>query len=448
MWSVFTVSVPAIPDFLDYRHADYILLRWAQRLNQILEATNTWLTRSANQPLALCLQIRAGGGGGGGHFAQMKEHLSRLLELLCSVSSRWRDVDLHLKVGTEEEREVLLYRIIRMAPEDVPILRSLYLQAIFCNKLPWTGFWTSKPSTSAGIFEGAQLRSLAMDLSGPLWTVAEAPASWATLTRLVLELFGHGSDDANAFVLDILGACPALVDLAVNLPVDPEKDSRPLQPPHLQHPHLQSLRLLGVELPSKALAYALELPSLTSLHLSTYCYTTRYSIDFQNNAADVVFHWLTRFGPQLRNVTFIESLFDNAPFAEVMACFNMLVTLKVASTTRHLPDYSRLSGFDWHAVRSLDTSWLPKLETLDVNLETGGMFFTEESLLQFIVSHRQLHGAGLREVKATFTDLQRMDLKMELEKNGVDMDRFKLNIAYPEPPSLERPFVERHDDWM
>lgn len=32
----------------------------------------------------------------------MKERLTRLLELVCSVSGRWRDVDLHLRTGTEE----------------------------------------------------------------------------------------------------------------------------------------------------------------------------------------------------------------------------------------------------------------------------------------------------------------------------------------------------------
>lgn len=409
-WSTFILRTPAIPD-REGRHNDIyrkLLQRWILSVESIREILQVWLARSASAPLTFMFTIAIETIGTPDDALPC---LKQLIRTLCGTSARWRKANFSFTFNAQKQRDEILSRVMALKISELPMLETLELNlaqmegAIGGDRWALEGMHRKSKVdaliSAAGALRAPTVRDIKIDFVDPPWKAFAYPESWNNLTTLVFHWITDKEDVGENTVVELLRRCPRLItgdfqiaDKQANRRATLQSKKSPLF-----HRHVESLTIRkGV--PSATLATTLELPALTSLHLPSDVFS------FLGHCSHLRF-WLSKFGPQLREVTFVESLLDNESLDHVLQSLSMVEVARFISIGGHSPQYQQ--------TRSIQQSHLPTIRSLSSDSVLGGNMFSEETLLEFIISHD-----ALQSVSVALPAPKTIDMQDELKERGVD----------------------------
>ncbi|KAJ7080533.1 hypothetical protein C8R44DRAFT_824187 [Mycena epipterygia] len=186
-----------------------------------------WLDRSATCPLSISLATQPF------HLSPIDWALSEspleVVNLLVGVSRRIRALDLSAGTST-------LDPLLRLGPEDLPVLRSIRLQTSTNRKL------TEYPDAT-NVLQIPSLHDISLCVTADALSL---PLRWSQLTKLCLECFPIWSPlsvdggTSAAAMLDILRRCPNLVVCQIKITKD---DGLALSSSPITLPNLEILTL-------------------------------------------------------------------------------------------------------------------------------------------------------------------------------------------------------------
>ena len=468
LWSTIPIAPPEHP-YLSMRYEDSPHLlgdaerRWERNMARLHDVLQLWVERSKDCPLFMNIgfntinQGARNGWGGEDTPAKVLPLYVRLIHLACSVSRRWKSVE--LDILTAPNYTVIVGDLLALQAEDVPQLATISLRT--------TKKYEHRSITPLGLLGTLSLRSATLIHLDHPWT--QLPVQWAGLKELrfgvEVEWMDMGqqvrSDIHKALgprgILRLLAICPSLesCELAVQFVDDDDRDwqtptSNPLwkEGDRVQLPHLRSLILHGLE-PAEVVVSSLDLPSLQQLRFLSSFVGEMPEMERQIHGQRLL-HSAKCYGSQLTDIRFNLLLLEKEEsVAQALENLPHLLSLHLDCSvpSQRLGDAvvvrTRFQAVSTALLRLLTPDrgeegdattcpLCPKLEHFACTLLMLG--FTEGQLVDFIDGRRQRGRmslvAKIKEVDVAFGTLQQVDIRSELEKRGVDMDNLTLRFQY------------------
>ncbi|KAF5332742.1 hypothetical protein D9611_005423 [Ephemerocybe angulata] len=415
--------------------------RWERELELIKTTVHVWLKRSKGSDLFIQFQAADPVAAGHRYHPQgaMKSPpaatVSSLVDIICNVSSRWKEATIRL-TGSGFEKSAFR-RIFELREDDVPHLQRLALSATFAIALGPTGDHLPPPNQDTGILGARLLSSLSL---GPTFAAFNTlPVRWRQLTNLQIHGLPSITNGAKAFgfseALALLRACPQLV--ACDLTFNVGASNGGMSGGRVSLPHLKSLTLRHF-VPNHDFIALLFLPSLKALSLPN-------DLGPSSPGHSATEAWLEAFGHQLTDVHLNAY---NLTQSGLLRCMNLLLNVVSLRLAHNIAALFLAAGvnletpLDGDFLRRLTPSFgegnvegwhcCPKLEAIELPIFAG-----EEALFQFIAQRRRAHSSGnlmiarLRKVTVKFETVKELDIANALREDGVDISDLALKLTYP-----------------
>ncbi|TEB28257.1 hypothetical protein FA13DRAFT_817958 [Coprinellus micaceus] len=479
LWSEIPVIHPPHPRMTPTRDRPHLVddaeVRWEAHTTQLFETTQTWISRSGGYPLSITLDLTTSSWGDDtwGGEEPPRDVISKfkgLVDIVCSVASRWESVDISIFANSTTEVEGLL----SLKGEDVPLLRTVKLLT-HVNESPSYPPINPPPG---GFLTGDTLRNLTV-LRLPNGSWQSLSVNWAGLQTLRLGVKGGGGDAGKPRpisvyemlgpleALNLLSNCPNLTrcDFAVrefdddrdvvqdwNSTTDPQNDLGK----SVTLPHLQTLKFSRTE-PLKEFFESIDAPALRNLGFQS-SFISNMHPPLRSRLPQRFMTSVERFGAQLTDLRFT-LLYLVHDTSAIIRCFDNLpnlVNLHLENAVQR-PATAESLGQVEHAAKFLlryltptvneegdlnltDTAVCPNLKHFACTLVTKG--FTEAQLVDFIASRRRDQREECRisridEVRVAFGVLSQMGVWGRLEEAGVGLGDLTLRVTYPAPLSLK-----------
>ncbi|KAJ2924394.1 hypothetical protein H1R20_g12700, partial [Candolleomyces eurysporus] len=430
LWRHLRVWIPIYPSSI--RDQD----TWRAKVARLVEMTREWISRS--DPCHLSVEIREWSSmlfdKEDGHFIAECVEFHELVDLLCSSSPRWKDLDLEIDFPQAQFPNFPTIRLLA-PPQSTP---SLTTARISCkvDQHQQEDPLSQHLASTTNISSAPTLRSLEVDGAVIFHGIRRIPVVWSTLEHLILH--GYPRESLQRFdavqALELLKDCPNLVtcsfalqdgDFTVNVPTS----RAPISLPRLRE---LSLLLRQGHLP-KGFASSLILQSLRKLVLlSGYSYLPR---DQERSGLVELFE---RFGSTLEDVTFCCSPLTPSALNHCLQHLPDIVSLELVSENAvHSSDIvARLDShtlmnlsptFDGTGTRIIQLPLCPNVEVF--RFDTCGNRLAERELVNFIEARRRevtaecgMKVARLREVDCGSYIFKGIDPVQALRRRGVDVD--------------------------
>ncbi|RXW14288.1 hypothetical protein EST38_g11566 [Candolleomyces aberdarensis] len=468
LWSVIDIDVPKPPSCREYK-LDDAMAQWERQMQVIFEMTEFWISRSASCPLTLSFS-------GGLTFPRPtilteetvsagQQKLSRIIDVLCDVSHRWKSAYLSVELGDEDSG---VARFFRIPSDSTPLLENLSVIVFLTSPI-----FITEPSKKesvlnmtmgGGLVKAPSLCRLAV---GCLWTSPlSLPINWANITEISLGHPAYQSDPS--FPLSLLAMCinltrcsiyfqasrqvqsnghPAIILASPTTAVAPSPGSswsiRSLR-------RLRTLEVRGSE-PPPSFATHFDLPSLRELTL--LCFPPHPVTEVAESGA---MELIRRFGHGLTDLTIDSWCLNESRLMQVLEQLPNVVSLKLVRVARSQPqiqavnldsvldkltpryDYDHKGEYDDAGGGVHGAFYCPKLEKFGcrINHSVG---FSEEALVRFIASRRSTRsGTGsrpyvpqLNSVVLAFPSRKpKKTIREGLEEMGVDLKDMVLITTY------------------
>ncbi|KAJ2919724.1 hypothetical protein MD484_g693, partial [Candolleomyces efflorescens] len=468
-------------------------------IQRLLDTTTIWLTRSKGCPLTVFVEASEGAAGGfvTTHLRAVEGSilvgLGKLVDLLLTESKRWENVRFKLSINGSSSGSPLT-RLLRLAPQDVPILRKAAivinpLDSLEVPSLPGESnsapFWDG---LRLGTVHGQGLQSLALACPKAATSLKVLQVNWVGLTELSLRPYmcnpsgrrGEAHLTADE-ALTLLRLCPNLkrCNLAIGsgsvswgaAPHVQWGETPPLvtpvyEKPVCRLPHLQSL-ILREDSRIDSLASALDLPSLHSFTQNSTIFWPRPPSHWSLEAPSEIplMEWVLQFG---HTITSLDFKHTGVPQQAVERCLEHLPNL-MCLTIRSPFSESWNSNLPWGGVSACD-SFLerltpkviedgqtvtvnsgflcPKLEELALNSASVldatpvQLLFNEASVVNFLIGRAKASLSTVPEVcrvpkvryvSIGFVKPKTMDIENELLQKDLNLEGFVGEWGYPIP---------------
>ena len=462
--------------------------QWESRVQHIADVASLWIERAAPCPLSVWFRSPLQMIGLGPIPEDGVRYLTKVIDVLCEASPRWKEVRFHLFLSASTTKP--LARLLNRSPDQVPLLEKVFLFVQDSERRPKL----FEAISNSGIIKSESLQSFTLPVV--MNGISNLPVEWGKLTELSIGAFDAYDvfDPSMSYyvasyqftklqALTMLKMCPNLVKCSLivqttgtNYLSDPTVSSTEWNPGEvISLPELQSLTIKGSSKVLLDFPPHLDLPAIRKLDIA--CSTYRA----EDKAASGLVLWITTFGAHLEDLTFNYGCVTQSALEHCLHHLPNVVNLTMHATrardggrTTMQPALfadSLLRKFipitpscdaaeSSKEAEGLDLQcYAPKLQRLECKLGHVGEF-DEKTWLDFLESRRTQPGgkvALLKEASIRFYLPKATDFMHELAKRNVDTEDFVLKVDNPKSPSflfethpnfgMDESALFQYDDW-
>jgi hypothetical protein len=419
--------------------------RWNAKVAKLVEMTQVWISRSDNCHLRIEIMDLSGGirRDVDALFSEGTD-FHKLVDVLLSSSSRWKDLDLKLHIPQTQLPYFPAMRLLAPHPQPTPVLTKVTLS---CDEQRQEdNSLSQRLITGPNILSTPTLRSLEIGPKTLAHDIMRTPVVWSNLEHL--DFSGYPAESSLDFdavqALTLFKECTNLITCFFTLQQNAFIPTN--HGPPIILPRLRELAFLPYEshLP-QGFAHSLVLPSLRKLEVLTgYGECTP-----REHHESGLFEFCERFGSTLQDVTFCYRVLTQSALRRCLQCLPNVTSLGLVSINRitlvgvsaclnrdtilQLTPQANVEGTP--IIRS---PLCPKIEAFQFGANRGEL--AEDALVEFIearrreVSDRPLAGGGnvtlLQEVNCGDYNFKSIDPREVLRERGVDMEGFSLTRFY------------------
>ncbi|RXW19682.1 hypothetical protein EST38_g6169 [Candolleomyces aberdarensis] len=417
---------------------------WRVKVVDLVQMTKLWISRSGNSHLSVVI-IDPGItlvtiGEDTGAFVTECIEFNELVGIICSSSTRWKD--LYLRIGFPQAwfPNFPTARLLTVPPQSTPALTTVELHCDI-TEFQQENALNEHMVSSTNIFSAPTLRSLRIGSQVMFHNLMRMPVVWSNLEHLFFD--GYPTESPNRFdaaqALTLFEECTNLATcyLALQRDVPIPTGRAPVQLQRLRElvltPHTSHL--------PKGFAPLLILPSLRKLEVVTG-YGERTPREYEGSGLCEFFE---RFSPTLEDVTFCYKFLTQTGLQDCLGRLPNVTSLGLVSDDRvKIAADARVANLNSDLFKHLSPEFdetgtavtqlppCPRIEVFKFGALEGEV--AKDALVDFIEARRrdvtnrsfQSGLALLREVDCNHYCFQATHPTQALRDRGIDMKAFSL----------------------